>query len=54
MEITRLMPWSSPFDDPINSPKGKPLVTLQDAADYIMRLRRRIAPRLNSRPPLPA
>jgi hypothetical protein len=28
----------APFDDPINSPKGKPLVTLQDAADYIMKL----------------
>jgi hypothetical protein len=32
------MPWSDPFDDPINPPKGKPLVTLQDAADYIMKL----------------
>jgi hypothetical protein len=32
------MPWSSPFEDPINPPKGKPLVTLQDAADYILKL----------------
>jgi hypothetical protein len=32
------MPWSSPFHDPIQPPKGKPLVTLKDAADYIMAL----------------
>jgi hypothetical protein len=27
-----------PFEDPIPLPKGKPLVTLKDAADYIMKL----------------
>jgi hypothetical protein len=32
------MPWSTPFDDPIDLPKGRQLVTLQDAADYIMKL----------------
>ena len=32
------MSWSSPFDDPIPVPKGKPLLTLKDAADYITRL----------------
>jgi hypothetical protein len=33
------MPWSRPFDDPIVvPPKGKPLVTLKDAAAYILKL----------------
>jgi hypothetical protein len=32
------VPWSAPFDDPIQPPKGKPLVTLKDAAAYIMKL----------------
>jgi len=32
------MPWSRPFDEPIQPPKGKKLVTLKDAADYIMAL----------------
>jgi hypothetical protein len=32
------MSWSSPFHDPIQPPKGKPLLTLKDAADYITRL----------------
>jgi hypothetical protein len=32
------MSWSSPFDDPIPVPKGKPLLTLKDAADYITKL----------------
>jgi hypothetical protein len=27
-----------PFDDPIPTPKGKPLLTLKDAAAYIMAL----------------
>jgi hypothetical protein len=31
-------PWSRPFDDPIPTPKGKPLLTLKDAAAYIMAL----------------
>jgi hypothetical protein len=32
------MPWSARFDEPIPVPKGKPLVTLKDAADYITKL----------------
>ena len=32
------MPWSTPFDDPIVLPGGGRLVTLQQAADYILRL----------------
>jgi hypothetical protein len=32
------MPWSTPFEDPIDLPKGRQLVTLQDAADYVMKL----------------
>ena len=32
------MTWSRRFDDPIKPPKGKPIVTLKDAAAYIMRL----------------
>ena len=31
------MPWSTPFDDPIEL-KGRRLRTLQDAADYIIQL----------------
>ena len=30
--------WSRPFEDPITLPNGKTLVTLKDAADYIMKL----------------
>jgi hypothetical protein len=30
--------WSRPFDDPIPLPKGKPLLTLKDAANYVMKL----------------
>jgi hypothetical protein len=30
--------WSRRFDDPIPLPKGKPLVTLRDAATYITKL----------------
>src|SRR5882724_13104084 len=33
-----LMPWSRAFDEPIQPPKGKALVTLRDAASYIMAL----------------
>jgi hypothetical protein len=29
--------WSRRFDDPIQPPKGKKLVTLKDAAAYIMK-----------------
>jgi hypothetical protein len=32
------MPWSAPFDEPIRLPGGRRLTTLQDAADYIMKL----------------
>ncbi|VIO65732.1 hypothetical protein CI1B_08390 [Bradyrhizobium ivorense] len=31
------MPWSTPFDEPIALQRGS-LVTLQQAADYIMKL----------------
>src|SRR6266850_5474823 len=33
-----LMPWSRRFDEPIQPPKGKKLVTLKDAAAYILAL----------------
>jgi hypothetical protein len=29
------LPWDQPFFDPINPPKGKPLITLRDAARVI-------------------
>ena len=32
------MPWSTPFDEPIELPRGATLLTLQHAADYIMKL----------------
>ena len=32
------MPWSAEFDDPIVLPRGRQLVTLEDAAAYIMKL----------------
>ena len=32
------MPWSTPFDDPIRLRGGGSLTTLQQAADYIMKL----------------
>jgi hypothetical protein len=32
------MPWSTPFDDPILLRGGRKLTTLQQAADYIMKL----------------
>jgi hypothetical protein len=32
------MPWSTPFDEPIPLRGGRQLVTLQHAADYIMKL----------------
>ena len=34
----RAMPWSTPFDEPIALRGGRTLTTLQQAADYIMRL----------------
>jgi hypothetical protein len=30
--------WKRPFDDPIPLPRGRQLVTLEDAAKYIQRL----------------
>jgi hypothetical protein len=30
--------WKRPFDDPILLPRGRQLVTLEDAATYIMKL----------------
>ena len=30
--------WALPFDDPVLLPDGRKLVTLRDAADYIMKL----------------
>ncbi|SHN86731.1 hypothetical protein [Bradyrhizobium erythrophlei] len=35
--------WSCKFEDPISLPNGKVLITLKDAADYIMKLIARIA-----------
>ena len=32
------MPWSTRFEDPIVLPDGRQLLTLKDAADYIMKL----------------
>jgi hypothetical protein len=32
------LPWSSPFEDPIDLPDGRQLLTLKDAADYITKL----------------
>ena len=32
------MPWSTPFDEPIALKDGRKLVTLQQAADHVMRL----------------
>jgi hypothetical protein len=32
------MPWSTPFQDSIELPKGRALVTQKDAANYIMKL----------------
>jgi hypothetical protein len=30
--------WQKRFEDPIELPRGRQLVTLKDAADYIMKL----------------
>jgi hypothetical protein len=30
--------WKRAFDDPIPLPNGRQLITLRDAADYIMKL----------------
>jgi hypothetical protein len=33
-----IVDWTRPFDDPIPLPRGRQLVTLKDAANYIMKL----------------
>ena len=33
-----LLPWSTSFEDPIDLPDGRKLLTLKDAADYITKL----------------
>jgi hypothetical protein len=37
-EAESLMTWSTPFDDPIDLPDGRKLITLRDAATYITEL----------------
>jgi hypothetical protein len=32
------MPWSRAFDEPISPPRGRQIVTLKDAANYIQKL----------------
>jgi hypothetical protein len=34
------MPWSTPFDDPIPLPGGRELVTFEDAAGYVVKLKK--------------
>jgi hypothetical protein len=36
--VIPLMPWSARFDDPIPLPRGRQLVTLEDAGKYITKL----------------
>jgi hypothetical protein len=36
------MSWSRLFHGPIEVPKGKPLRTLKDAADYVLRLSKKV------------
>jgi len=38
-----LLPWSTSFEDPINLPGGRQLLTLRDAADYIAALPKEIS-----------
>jgi hypothetical protein len=40
---SRRMPWSDEFEDPIPLPKGRKLVTLLDAGNYINGLPRKEA-----------
>jgi len=35
--------WTREFDEPIPVPKGRQLVTLRDAGDYITELSRRLS-----------
>jgi hypothetical protein len=32
------MPWSTEFEDPVGLPNERKLITLQDAADHILKL----------------
>jgi hypothetical protein len=36
--LSTFLPWSTRFEDPIILPDGRQLLTLKDAADYIMKL----------------
>jgi hypothetical protein len=36
--VTRPKRWKRPFDDPIPLPRGRPLVPLEDAGNYITKL----------------
>jgi hypothetical protein len=38
MELAQVVSWRQRFYEPIPLPKGKPLVTLRDAANYITNL----------------
>jgi hypothetical protein len=38
MTMPRVTDWSREFEEPIPLPKGKPLITLRDAALYITKL----------------
>jgi hypothetical protein len=40
------MPWSRRFEDPVELPDGRKMLTLKEAADYIMKIAKgRTAPR---------
>jgi hypothetical protein len=39
------MPWSTSFEDPIRLRDGRKLITLQDAANYIMELSAKVQQR---------
>jgi hypothetical protein len=43
--------WKRPFENPIPLLRGRVLVTLQDAADYIMKLPKADGIYRNGRPP---
>jgi hypothetical protein len=41
--------WQRKFEDPIPLPTGRQLVTLKDAADYIMKLPKKESPCRNGK-----
>lgn len=45
-----LVPWSTPFEEPIVLPNGRKLITLKDAGDYITRLPKADTAPRNGRP----